>query len=285
MKIRNGLWRQGAALAVCIMLVIGAVFISHFKRAGAITGASSPIVPRQLPMTLTPIFDSYPPPQTLAPNYISYPPPMMGISPSINTAYPAPEVGSNGVQQSYTPVPTFKPIPTESPTPTPIVMANGWYLYTDAEAGYSVSYPPESYLNSGKRAGAEYRSVTIGFHLPGVLGYQAMQIIVYPNPDNLPLEDVIYKQIFQNNFPKISLEYLKSMMKATITAGLPSMTITIPPLTIGIPPYQSIVLIPIENKVFFAAPSPNMEAGNPPDPEAVKLFYKIMETFTITTRH
>jgi hypothetical protein len=280
MKVHNDLRWNIVTLAFCIILVLGTNLLILFTQTKVTSGSIAPTLSRQLPLTLTPIFD-YPPPQTLAPTPQTlalnpYLPPMEVISPNINSDYPAPEVGSDEAQQAYTLMPTLTPVPTETPTPTPIVMANGWYLYTDAEAGYSVRYPPDSYINSGKSAGAAFNSVTIGFRLPGANGYQGMEIIIYSNPSNLPLEEGIVNQIFQDRLQNISLDAIKSIMKTSTTAGWPS-------ITMSVYPFDAMVLIPIGNKVFFALASPNMEAGNPPDPEAVKLFYKILDTFTITS--
>lgn len=88
--------------------------------------------------------------------------------------------------QAYTPLPTSTTMPTQTPTPTPIVLENGWYLYTDQEAGYSFSYPPDALFQTSKEGAFDYKSAYLQFHIPSMNGYQGMMIQVLSNPESLP---------------------------------------------------------------------------------------------------
>jgi hypothetical protein len=157
------------------------------------------------------------------------------------------------------------------------VLDNGWYLYTDNESGYSFSYPPDAYLSSGQSAGFDYKSVTLSFRIPDTSGYQGMQIIVYSNKERLPIERVVVEKVFQGKSEAVTEDAVLSAMIPVKVAGHDA-------IKINIQPFEPAVLISVEDKVFFAAPSPDMRAGNPPDPKSVELFYKILDTFTLINK-
>ena len=161
-------------------------------------------------------------------------------------------------------------MPLATTTTEPVKLPNGWYLYDDTEGGFSITYPPDAYISSSKN-----KSLSIYFSLPGVNRLQGMQIVIYPNPDNLPIEEVVSSKIF-NNSRNLTNERLKSAMSATNIAGLPF-------FTMKDPLFDTIALLSHGNKVYFFSPLPDMMAGNPPDPQAVKVFFSILETIKITS--
>jgi hypothetical protein len=187
-------------------------------------------------------------------------------------AYPPP-----GATQVYMPLPTYTPILTW--TPTPIMLDNGWYLYIDEEAGYSFSYPPDAYLSSGQSTGFDYKSVTLSFRIPDASGYQGMQIIVYSNKERLPIERVSVDKVFQGKSESVTEDsVLFAMIPVKVSrSGYDA-------IKISVQPFETAVLMSVEDKVFFFAPSPDMRAGNPPDPKSIELFYKILDTFTLMNK-
>ncbi len=42
------------------------------------------------------------------------------------------------------------------PPPTPQILENGWYGFTDSEAGYSISFPPGSKLRVSRKTAPNY---------------------------------------------------------------------------------------------------------------------------------
>lgn len=237
-------------LMVGMILIIGLMILQQFTNVFA----STSLIPRATPFS--------------TPTNPAYPPPGRGMMPMENTAYPPPSVpGGEKTQISPPIIPTM---PLVTATAEPVKLANGWYLYNDTEGGLSITYPLDAYISSSKN-----KSLSIYFRLPGVNSLQGMQIVIYPNPDNLPIEEVISSKIF-NNSRNLTKEQIKSAMIATNIAGLPF-------FTMKDPLFDTIALLSLGKKVYFISPLPDMMAGNPPDPQAVKVFFSILETIRITS--
>ena len=76
--------------------------------------------------------------------------------------------------------PSVETAATALPTALTDVTA-GWETYTDAEAGYTLRYPPGMHFSAGKSRAGVY-TARLQFRIPGVQGYQGMLIRVEPNP-------------------------------------------------------------------------------------------------------
>ena len=85
-----------------------------------------------------------------------------------------------------------KAVPQPQLSPTPRILENGWYEYTDKEAGYSFSYPPGSlYITSGKDKGEKYNHLSIQFVGIKGNGYQGMVVYLMANPKKYSTEEFL----------------------------------------------------------------------------------------------
>jgi hypothetical protein len=77
------------------------------------------------------------------------------------------------------------PVTTSSPQPSPTTDPNvNWKTYTNARYGFSFKYPENLSIRS------DSRDDFIGFlEIPGVNNSQKLIVSVYPNPNNLNLQD------------------------------------------------------------------------------------------------
>jgi len=165
-------------------------------------------------------------------------------------------------------------MPTQTPTPTPIVLENGWYLYTDKEAGYSFSYPPEAHFHTSKEGGLDYKTAHIQFDIPDADGYQGMMIEILSNPEKLPIESVAQK-IYTTDLQSPSIDDVKKNSEQIKVAGMFAYQFTFKPFM-----YELTILLPNEDKVYFIVPvHDNLDTAV--DPKALELFFKILETFTL----
>lgn len=164
-----------------------------------------------------------------------------------------------------------RPIPRPQPSPTPEILENGWYRFTDFEAGYTVSYPPDAYLDTTQEAGLEYKQVRIRF--PASVGdsNQSMLITVFSNKERLSLQEVVEQKVYRGK-PAVTGNKL-SLMPLTI-AGLEAFKIETTPFFPGI-------FISNKNKIYFISLPMNMMNGEPPTPKSTQLFYKILDTFSL----
>jgi len=186
--------------------------------------------------------------------------------------YPAPQTPTP--QVPITPYPSPAPSPTPTATATPIVLPNGWYLYTDPQAGYSFSYPPDAHLSVSQSVLDSYRTVGVAFRLPGVHGYQGMVIRVEPNPQRLPV-DRILAQLYTRSAQKPPPDNLSSQVESITVAGLPAVRTSVLPTNT-----EFYILLPHGDKVYMIAPV-HGPAADTVDSKALSLFYRILTTFTV----
>jgi hypothetical protein len=255
MKIHKSLWKLITVFAFCIILIIGMVTLSQFTRANASTPTKTPTIP--LPITLTPTSAAYPPPGG-------------GMSSLVNTAYPAPQVDLSGGAQTNNPAPSSTPIPTEIPTATPLVMANGWYLYNDPDAGYSLEYPIDAFLHTSREGNSLYKTVNIQFNIPGA-GYQGMVINVLPKNPNQQIED-IFQGIYTTNTSNQSVDTIKATIKSLKISGKDVFRSDFQP---ALPEFT--IIIPYKNKVLLLVPVTEMGLTKF-DLKALDLFNQIIGT-------
>jgi hypothetical protein len=161
--------------------------------------------------------------------------------------------------------------PKLRPTPTPEVLSNGWYRFTDWEAGYSISYPSDAHLDAQISAGLDYRVVSIRF--PASVGdsNQSMEIIVYPNSERSSLNEIIQQEIYQGKLPKSANGVRLTPVKiAGLDAAKMEMT-----------PFFPAILVSGKGRVYFISLPMKMLVGNPPTQGSVDLYYDIIKTFTL----
>jgi hypothetical protein len=197
-----------------------------------------------------------------------------GSSKSINnTAYPPP---NTPIPVNITP--TIKPtnLPTQIPSPTPVKLDNGWYLYEDKDAGFSICYPPDAFLTTAKDFNNKYKTVNIQFiHVGPSGGYQGMVINVIENQTGISIDRVVEK-IYGDSPIKPSTDAIKSSLASIKVGNTTGIKTYIPPTITEVS-----ILIPHRNNVLFLAPV-HGPAADSVDPEVLKLFYKILDTLFVT---
>jgi hypothetical protein len=147
----------------------------------------------------------------------------------------------------------------------------GWYQYSDRKAGYSFKYPPNAFLHAYKNAASDHKTVMLQFDPPKFVGYQGMVVDVRSNPKRLPIEEVI-AEIYRPQKP--SLSDIRSSLKQLRVAGYPAVETVLKSTNL-----ELSVLLPCNDKVYLISPSTRL--GGKVDPKALKLFYRILKTFTV----
>lgn len=155
-------------------------------------------------------------------------------------------------------------------TVTPEILENGWHRFTDTESGYSIDYPPNSYVDLSHDVTLEYPQLIIALKLPS--GIQNMQVIVYSNQEQLSIKEIIAQKVYQGNLPKDKSE--KMSLQQIKIAGLDAMKLEMEPFLPGI-------FISANSKVYFISLPIEMLSGNLPNSESIDLFYKIINTFSL----
>jgi hypothetical protein len=155
---------------------------------------------------------------------------------------------------------------------TPIVLESGWRLYEDPDAGFSIGYPADAHISSSMDAGSKYKTVNIAFiHVGTSGGYQGMVINVLDNPAGLSIEGVVDK-IYADDPAKPAMAAIKSSLTSFKTANISGFKTNIRPTNTEIQ-----ILVPFKNGTLFLAPV-HGPAATAVDPEALSLFYKILDT-------
>jgi hypothetical protein len=161
---------------------------------------------------------------------------------------------------------SFRP----QPSPTPEVLENGWYRFADQDAGYSITYPSNAYLSATTEAGLTYQQIVISFPTSNSSDVYSIQIIVYANEERLSIVQTIREKIYMGKSHQDDVLNLESVR----IAGLDAKKVTILP-------FDPAIFIEAKGKIYFISLSYDMLSGNPPTPEAIDLFYEIVETFSI----
>jgi hypothetical protein len=172
-----------------------------------------------------------------------------------------------------TPVAASTPAPAITRVVTPRVLDNGWYQYTEPTIGYSFSYPPQTKVKIGQSRFGNH-TAQLQFKLPDVTGYQGMVIRVQANPNDLPIDQIL-AQLYQQSTQEIAPEDLLNQVEVMTVAGQPALKTSILPLNT-----EFSILFLHHNRVYILAPvhGPTTSAV---DPQALELFYQILETFAV----
>jgi len=167
------------------------------------------------------------------------------------------------------------------PLPTPEILENGLNRYTDAEAGYSFDYPPNSlHIQIGKDKGEKYNHLSAQFSLIDGHDYQGMVLVVHPNPKNLSLEEFLrkkYRNRWAEELPPENLsqtelgEYLNINGQKAIKTTIPYY------VEVSTAPF--FVYIENGNKIIATGPMYGLMRAPGIAPESVELFMQILVTF------
>lgn len=195
--------------------------------------------------------------------------PSISFSGKPQIAYPPPE---NTPMDFVWPTNTALPSPTV--TPTPIILENGWYLYEDKEAGYSISYPPESFLVTSHEGGLEFSTVRIQFNFLKNQGYQGLVVDVLSNTKHQSVGEVI-QNVYSTPIINLSLDSIESTAKKILVGETLAYLTTYQPFM-----FELCVFIPYGDKILFIVPvHDNLDSTVSQD--ALKIFWVIVETIKI----
>jgi hypothetical protein len=196
-------------------------------------------------------------------------------APDIPEPQPSPTLQVPDISESQpSPNPQSTDIPTAKPYPTPQVLENGWHKFTYPEAGYSIEFPPDTILEESADAILDYNQAIIRF--PSSIDYDGAVFKIFTdlNKEKKSLDqyaDDEINRIYHGNPPKVDGNIQKN---ATIIAGHSA-------LSFDSKLNRPIVFIKSKDRYYRLMLVPNMMAGNIPTNESVKLFWKIVDTFTI----
>ncbi|NIO68745.1 MAG: hypothetical protein GTN71_06800 [Anaerolineae bacterium] len=164
------------------------------------------------------------------------------------------------------------PTATATPRPTPVIPED-WLVFCDPEAGCTFSYPADADFKAGKSKFGIY-TIRLQFRMPDVIGYQGMVIHVVPITDSSSMDDIL-AQLYESSPQELSLDEWLAQLEPT-TVG--SQTGFKTACAEGSSDFS--IVIPHENKVYIAAPVHDI-AATCVDPQALDLFYRVLETFIV----
>lgn len=166
------------------------------------------------------------------------------------------------------------------PSPTPELLENGWYRFTDEEAGYSFSYPAGTLsVSPSKNQGEKYNTLLIQFINIEGKGYQGMILYVMSNPKKLSVDEFLLKEFggkWSKKTPQPNLsaadlgEHFTLNGKSAIKTTLPAYIETGGPFS---------VFIQNGDKIISTGPMYGVLGASEVAPESVELFRQILQTF------
>jgi hypothetical protein len=164
------------------------------------------------------------------------------------------------------------PAATAAPLPAP-TSPEDWLVFCDPEAGCTFSYPADADFKAGKNRFGIY-TIRLQFRMPDVTGYQGMVIHVVPVTDSSSMDDIL-AQLYESSPRDLSLdEWLTQLEPTTIGSQTGFKT----PCAEGSSDFS--IVIPREDKVYIAAPVHDI-AATCVGPQALELFYRVLETFIV----
>jgi hypothetical protein len=164
------------------------------------------------------------------------------------------------------------PAATAAPLPAP-TSPEDWLVFCDPEAGCTFSYPADADFKAGKSRFGIY-TIRLQFRMPDVTGYQGMVIHVVPVTDSSSMDDIL-AQLYESSPQDLSLdEWLTQLEPTTIGSQTGFKT----PCVEGSSDFS--IVISREDKVYIAAPVHDI-AATCVGPQALELFYRVLETFIV----
>ena len=172
---------------------------------------------------------------------------------------------------STVPKPESTHVPSHTPTPTPIVLDNGWYLYTDPDREFSFAYPPTAFISAGQNPVDLSKNIIIQFELPEK-PYQGMSIRIEPNPKRLQGVEIAI-QIYERSAQQPAPAGFADSLEQISVGGLPAVQAYIPSSNTEV-----TVIVPHDVEVFILAPVHDTAVVKV-EKEILELFYQILDTF------
>ncbi len=151
---------------------------------------------------------------------------------------------------------------------------NAWLTYLDEEAGYSLRYPANSGIRSGKGRKEIFRRLEIVFHR-----YQGMNLSVEANPQESPIDQFLEERA-EKNSAQLSGISVAALLEEVTVAGMTAYRIQDQP-TADYGLYGDIhVLLPYQDRIYLFSLGYTI-AGGGTTPEEEHLFFQILDTFQI----
>ena len=154
---------------------------------------------------------------------------------------------------------------------TPVVLADGWLLYSDPDGEFSFAYPPDAVITAGQNPLDQSKNITLQFVLPGV-PYQGMSIRVEPNPDGLKSADAA-KALYEEAAQQPAPAGLVTSLGAFTVGGMPAVQAVIPATNTEI-----TIITTARDKVVIFSPVHD-SATTAVEQQVLALFYQIIGTF------
>jgi hypothetical protein len=161
---------------------------------------------------------------------------------------------------------------TAAPLPTP-TSPEDWLVFCDPDAECTFSYPADADMKAGKSRLGIY-TIRLQFRMPDVTGYQGMVIHVVPITDSFSMDDIL-AQLYESSPRDLSLEEWLAQLEPT-TVG--SQTGFKTSCAEGSSDFS--IVIPLEDKAYIATPVHDI-AAICVGPQALELFYRVLETFIV----
>jgi hypothetical protein len=160
----------------------------------------------------------------------------------------------------------------DTPPPPPPVTADGWLIFDDPAAPFTLRYPENVHLTHGQSKAGVY-TARLQFRVPGVEGYQGMLVRVEPNPGGKGLEALLsdlYRRYDEGEPPAGLLAEAQQIVVsgqagARVRAG-------------GDGDFS--IVLPVADQVYIIAPVHHM-ASVALDPAALELFHEVLATLEV----
>jgi len=176
-----------------------------------------------------------------------------------------------GNSPTHTSIPgIFTSTTPQVPTSTPVVLENGWYIYTDPDGEFSFAYPPTALINAGQNPVDLSKNITIQFLLPEKT-YQGMSIRVEPNPKQLQGAEIA-QQLFERSAQRPATAEFTNSLQTILVGGISAVQTTIPSSNTEV-----TIIVPYEIKVLIASPVHETSATKV-EPETLNLFFQILNS-------
>jgi hypothetical protein len=164
-------------------------------------------------------------------------------------------------------------MPTQTPVPTPVVLENGWYIYSDPDGEFSFAYPPTALISAGQNPVDLSKNITIQFQIPEKT-YQGMSIRLESNPKRLPGAEIA-KQLFEISAQKSATVDFTNSLQEVLVGGISAVQAYIPSTNTEV-----TIIIPYGDKVFIVSPVHDYSMTKV-EKETMGLFYQIVDTLKI----
>lgn len=164
------------------------------------------------------------------------------------------------------------------------IPGNGFYRFSDEEAGYSFEYDPDIItVSAGKDKGEIYNHLSIQFIQIQGYGYQGMVLYVLPNPKSLEPADFLtvdFKGKWKEITP-VDISMKSNIGEQIDINGFPAVKTSLSNyLEIESAPF--FVYLSYGNKIIGAGPMFGMISSSELAPEAEQVFWNVLYSLILT---